>query len=201
MIKAIIFDAGGVLFNSAETLFKGPIEYITKVTDEPQELVDKAYRETLIECESRKVRKKELWDRVSKKLGREIPFAGQNPIGEGFKRFKRNEDVFSLIDQLKLKYKLAIVSNANAVEARTVQALSIYKQFDVVVLSYKIGARKPHPRIYQTALNRLQVKPDEIVFIDNASENVDEANKLGMKGIVYEDFDQLKQDLKKLVLV
>ena len=198
MIKAIIFDAGGVLFNSKKSLFDNPIEYITRVTNKPRDLVDKVYREVIKDCEYKEVGQKELWERIMVKLNTQIPFEGQNPIEEGFKVFRMDEELFPIIRRLKLNYKLAIVSNAKAVEAATPQATRMYREFDIVILSYKVGVRKPDPKIYQIAINQLQLAPEEIIFVDNAQENFGEANKLGLKGILFKNVEQFKDDLKHL---
>ena len=198
MIKAIIFDAGGVLFNSKEALFQGPIEYVSRITGKPQELVDKVYRETIKECESKEVDEKYFWEDLVSRLGLEIPYTGQNPIAEGFKRFKFTEGITALIQQLKPKYKLAIVSNANAVEAKIAHPLSLYDQAHVVVLSYQVGVRKPDPKIYEEAFKHLEVNPGEVVFVDDAPANVEEAIKLGMVGVLFKNTDQLKQELNKV---
>ena len=198
MVKAIIFDAGGVLFNSKKSLFDTPIEYIVRITNQSKDLVDKAYREVIKDCEYKEVGQKELWERLMAKLNIQIPFSGQNPIEEGFKVFRRNEELFPIIRRLKLNYKLVIVSNANAVEAATHQATEMYREFDIVILSYKVGVRKPDPKIYQIAIDRLQMAPEEIIFVDNAQENFGEANKLGLKGILFKNVEQLKDELKHL---
>ena len=198
MIKAIIFDAGGVLFNSKKSLFDTPIEYLVRVTNQPKDIVDKAYREVIKDCEYKEVGQKELWERIMTKLDTQIPFDGQNPIAEGFKVFRRDEELFPIIRKLKANYKLAIVSNANAVEAATPQAAGIYREFDTVILSYKVGVRKPDPKIYQIAINQLQLAPEEIIFVDNNQENFGEANKLGLKGILFKNTEQFKDELKHL---
>ena len=200
-IKAIIFDAGGVLFNSATSLFSEPINYITRISGAPKEKVNKVYREVIKEYESHKVDKEGLWTEITEKLGVKLPYSGQDPIAYGFKKFKADKEVLALINKLKLNYKVALVSNANAVEASTPQAQSLYKEFDEVVLSFKIGERKPHPKIYTTVFDRLGVKSEESVFVDNTLENVEEAKALGMKGILFKNANQLKEDLKKVGVI
>ena len=201
MIKALIFDAGGVVFNSSVSLFQKPIEYISDLISESVEKVDKAYREAIVECESRTVSKQEIWEAVMRRLGKDVPYSGQDPIEFGFKSFKLDEGVVSLVKKLRSNCKVALVSNANAVESSTPQAQSMYKFFDVVDLSYKIGVRKPSPGIYENAFKKLGAKPNEIIFVDNAPENVEEAKKLGMVGILFKNAEQLKEDLEKVGVV
>ena len=61
-----------------------------------------------------------------------------------------------------------------------------------------MGVRKPDPKIYQIAINQLQLAPEEIIFVDNNQENFGEANKLGLKGILFKNTEQFKDELKHL---
>ena len=197
-VKAIVFDAGGVLFNSAESLFSEPIKYVAKISGKPMEIVDEAYREVIREIESREVDKESFWNLLTTKLGVDISYSIQDPIAEGFKKFKKDTGVLGIVSRLKPKYKVALVSNANAIEAATEEVSSIYREFDEVVLSFKIGVRKPHPKIYQTIFDRLKVKPEETVFVDNSPTNIEEAKKLGMKAILFKNANQLRSELAKV---
>ncbi|MEX0616333.1 MAG: HAD family phosphatase [Candidatus Woykebacteria bacterium] len=198
MIRAIIFDAGGVLFNSEQSLFKSPCEYISQITGESFDKVYTAYRQAIVICESKSVSKEELWNTIMEKLDRSIPFSGQDPIAQGFKEFQPDQEVVDHIRNLRPKYKTALVSNANAVEFSTPQAQALYKSFDVVVLSYQVGVRKPHEKIYDVAFEKLSVEPKEAVFVDNEADNVEEATKLGMVGILFKDAKQLEKDLENV---
>ena len=56
--------------------------------------------------------------------------------------------------------------------------------FDDVVDSSVVGLRKPDPPIYHLACERLGVRPEEVVFLDDFVENVEAARALGMGGVV-----------------
>ena len=90
-----------------------------------------------------------------------------------------------IIKKLKKDYKVGILSNN--VQEWIVQVLKNYKiedLFDAVIVSSKVGARKPDALIYFEALKRLSVKPKESVFIaDEVSEDLVPATGLGMKTI------------------
>jgi putative hydrolase of the HAD superfamily len=60
-------------------------------------------------------------------------------------------------------------------------------RFDVVVESAVEGLRKPDPRIYTLACDRLGVRPDETVFLDDLGVNLKPARELGMTTIKVED--------------
>ncbi|MBI5392693.1 HAD-IA family hydrolase [Candidatus Woesearchaeota archaeon] len=62
----------------------------------------------------------------------------------------------------------------------------------------KIIFVKPQPEIYKIALQKINCKPEETVFIDDMQKYVDGANAVGIHGILFQDAEQLKDDLKKL---
>jgi epoxide hydrolase-like predicted phosphatase len=66
--------------------------------------------------------------------------------------------------------------------------LPVDELFDVVVDSAHVGVRKPDPRIFQLALERLGgIAPRDAVFLDDFPGNVAAAERLGMRGILVED--------------
>ena len=57
---------------------------------------------------------------------------------------------------------------------------------------------KPDPAIYRLAAERLGVKPEECVFVDDLLENVEAAESIGMKGIVFKDYTDFLTNLNKI---
>ena len=55
--------------------------------------------------------------------------------------------------------------------------------FDVFVESAVVGLRKPDPRIYRLVCDRLEVAPEEAVFLDDIGRNLKAARALGMTTI------------------
>uniref|UniRef100_A0A8C2Y4W1 Acyl-CoA dehydrogenase family member 10 n=1 Tax=Coturnix japonica TaxID=93934 RepID=A0A8C2Y4W1_COTJA len=67
--------------------------------------------------------------------------------------------------------------------------------FDVIVEAYREGKCKPDPHIYKLCLERLDVQPQESIFLDNSSQNLKAAAQLGIKTVKVDD---LKVALKEL---
>jgi putative hydrolase of the HAD superfamily len=70
--------------------------------------------------------------------------------------------------------------------------------FMVAFSSCYVGLRKPHVEIYLRAIDILGTPAERILFIDDRQENVDGAVQAGMKGIRFEDEQQLRDTLKGL---
>ena len=52
--------------------------------------------------------------------------------------------------------------------------------FDVVVESSRVGVRKPEPRVYEIALEELDIAPSQAVFLDDLGVNLKPAREMGM---------------------
>jgi len=102
-------------------------------------------------------------------------------------------------NDLKPKYKIGIISNVMAEYIHLILSEDDLKLFDDIVLSYKVGVAKPDVEIYKLSLQNLGVKPNEAVFVDDQQRYVEAAMSLGMKGVYFQDFDQMKTDLEKLL--
>ena len=71
--------------------------------------------------------------------------------------------------------------------------------FDVVVESAVEGLRKPDPRIYALALERLRVSAAETVFLDDIGRNLKPARALGMATIKVDDEEQALDELSRVL--
>jgi HAD superfamily hydrolase (TIGR01549 family) len=102
-------------------------------------------------------------------------------MSENFELF---EDVLSVLDELKAAdLKIAVVSNG----IRDLTAFVAYHRLDVdaIVDSRRHGRVKPHPTIFQAALDLLGVGAGEAVMVgDSIEEDIDGARALGMRAIL-----------------
>lgn len=110
-----------------------------------------------------------------------------------------NARVVSLIRQLQGKTRLAVLSNHPPGLDRWLEDWRIRHYFEAVIASGDVGCAKPDPRIYRISLDRLGVRPDETVFIDDTPGHVTAAQALGIHGIVFVGARQLEEDLGALM--
>ncbi len=100
--------------------------------------------------------------------------------------FELRPYVKQLLSHAAEKYKLGLISNftyAPAVYA-SLRKLDINKFFGAVVVSENNGWRKPHKQIFQDALQKLQVKAEEAIYIgDSPNEDIKGAGAVGMKTV------------------
>lgn len=112
----------------------------------------------------------------------------------------KNLPLLHYIAKLKPKYKIGLLSNVASNWIRD-EFLTSAEQalFDVFVFSFEEGITKPDPRIYERAIERLGLMPEECVFIDDIELFAEAAKQIGMKALVYENLKKLKDDLSPIL--
>jgi putative hydrolase of the HAD superfamily len=71
--------------------------------------------------------------------------------------------------------------------------------FDAVVISGEVGMRKPDPRIYGLAAERLGLPPERCVFVDDLPGNLKPAREIGMATVAHRDADTTLAALEDLL--
>ena len=98
-------------------------------------------------------------------------------------RNTRHPDTIALLGDLKGKYKLAMVSNVSSRRSLDDRFLpgELDELFDVVVASGDVGFEKPSPHIFTMTAEKLQVNPEECIFIDDIETFCRAAEAVGMQ--------------------
>lgn len=105
-------------------------------------------------------------------------------------------ELLALMQKLKRNYKLALVNNEGKEwnEFR-IKKFNLGKIFDEILTSCLIGYSKPSEDYFKEVLARLNIKPSELLFIDNTIKNVISARNLGIVAIHFENPVQLTGEL------
>ena len=99
-----------------------------------------------------------------------------------------------------LRQPLVDLDEATFVEFQpTMQRYIDFALFDVVVESFAVGARKPERLIYEIAAGMLGVDHDQIVYLDDFDQNLDEPTALGWTTILVGDQDDALRELDDLL--
>lgn len=106
------------------------------------------------------------------------------------------EGAMDILDYLNSSYKLHIITNGfKEVQHRKLETSGILKYFSTITTSEDVGVKKPHPRIFETALANAKAHVDESIMIgDNLEADIIGAQQLGMRAILYNYY---KNDFSK----
>lgn len=112
-----------------------------------------------------------------------------------------NREIIGLINELKPKFKIGLLTNANTTHINEIlERINATDLFDSLTISSELGVIKPQPAIYRAALNNLGVEASEAIFIDDAQRNVEGAIAEGIVSILYRgEFAEFSKELKVLL--
>jgi putative hydrolase of the HAD superfamily len=110
-------------------------------------------------------------------------------------------DMIDLVCGLKERYHLQVAAVSN--EGRELNTYRVEKYrlrefIDFFIVSSFIHIRKPDEDIYRIALDVSQVRPDQVVYIDDRAMFIEVAQTLGIKGIVHTDHATTQKALEDL---
>lgn len=76
-------------------------------------------------------------------------------------------------------YKIGVISDTSPSLQKSLEVLGAGKYIDSYICSDLVGAMKPNPKIYQAALDSLNVKAEESIYVDDYAIEADGARKMG----------------------
>ncbi|GAA3772410.1 YjjG family noncanonical pyrimidine nucleotidase [Corallibacter vietnamensis] len=105
-------------------------------------------------------------------------------------------NVFEVLDYLKPKYKLHIITNGfKDVQHSKLNKSNIDHYFETVTNSEMVGAKKPNPRIFNHALQMARANPEASIMIgDNYEADILGALNMGMRAICFNYHDASLSD-------
>jgi len=98
-----------------------------------------------------------------------------------------DKDAIYVLQELHKKYKLGLISNFGIPECgrKLLEVFGLKEYFDFIVISAEVNQRKPSPKIFKNALQRLGVDASRAVFVgDTLDLDVIGAQSVGMKTVL-----------------
>ena len=95
------------------------------------------------------------------------------------------EGTFDILDYLKEKYQLHIITNGfEEVQSRKMKSSNIDHYFNQVITSESVGVKKPNPRVFEYALNIANASKENSIMIgDSIEADIEGALNFGLKAI------------------
>jgi putative hydrolase of the HAD superfamily len=127
------------------------------------------------------------WQQPPDRLERMSRFLAEMYRGISRHRLELYPDVKSVLDELKPRYSLAVVSDGQSVWALPeMRAMGLDSYFDPIVISSDYGFRKPDQRLFQAALHGIGAGPEEVLFVGNDMyHDIFGARQIGMKTVFF----------------
>jgi len=201
MIKLIIFDLGKVILDfSHRDIARGLAAFSTLAKyQDPAKIMDHMFNngsKIINLYEEGRITTDDFFIYIKESFGLNISFPRFKKIWNEI--FKENDGIDMLIERFKKDFMLFLLSNTNELHFEYVkEEYPVINKFDRWVLSYEAGIRKPEPEIFQIALNKAGVKPNETIFIDDIRENVEGAESIGINSVEFKSVNQITTYLEE----
>jgi len=193
MIKAVIFDIGGVCYSGRmELAFKELSKELNS-----KEAID-IYYENEEEMLKGEVSAKDFCDLLSNKINKSSEEI-HNIIMTVWKDFFiPNKELLLMIKNLSRKYKVACLSNATEFDVENDKRTGFEKAFKPYLNSCDFKLIKPKKEFFLLALKKLNLNAEECLFIDDEESNIKAAKDLGFNAIIFKDVEQLRKDFEDI---
>jgi len=184
-IKAIIFDLGAIILNIN---YQNTINAFSKLgVKNVSSFYSKKVQTNLFnQIETGDI----TAEKFLTELQKETHNASINQVSEAWNAMLLDlpENRLTLIQSLKKEYSIYLLSNTNTLHIDAfkkklgkVKWKKFCNLFDKMYLSHELGLRKPNAAIFEYILEKQNLKPQEVFFIDDSPEHIEGANKLGIK--------------------
>jgi FMN phosphatase YigB (HAD superfamily) len=198
-IEVILFDLGNVIlpFNNYQIVEKLSRFSQRRDFQDPQEIFSYLFdleKGVINDFDKGRMSPPDFFQSIRKYLGLSISFEEFISIWTDI--FIENQEVSEIIRALKGRWRLGLLSNTDPLHFNYILSkFPIISTFEKFILSYEVGFKKPHVRIFRTAIEWASVEPQKILFIDDFKGHVEAALSLGMQGIHFISSQQLKKEL------
>jgi putative hydrolase of the HAD superfamily len=201
MYKHIIFDFGGVFLKIGKALPEDIVRIFNTSIEEAERHWDN-HRAGLL---TGKTSSRELLERVNAELGSDLNIDRAHGSWRSRYKIRKNQINWALLSyalRLKKKYKIHMLTDTiDFMDGSDKWTREVHKHFENVLMSHEQGVSKRQKEAFFNALEKIGAKPDECIFIDDLEANVEIANKVGMKGILFTDTRKLKRDMHALGVI
>jgi putative hydrolase of the HAD superfamily len=99
--------------------------------------------------------------------------------------FTINQHTMNIINTIKMHVKVAIITNGSTQRQKAKMInTNVNSYFDIITISEEAGFSKPDKRIFELALNKLNVQPEDALFVgDDIEKDIGGCQNANIKGI------------------
>ena len=198
-VRTIFFDIGGVVVSAPMSGYMG---LGTQFFQCREETLARATAPALGLLEKGLISSEEYWEQLSAAIaasgdGQAIPAWKFKGFWEGLLNdsFQIDQNMIDLVRRLKAHVRVAVLSNVIKEHAMILMEHKVYEHFNPVVLSCKIGMRKPDAEVFQKASELAKTPANRCLLVDDNLENLAAAEKAGYRVYHFQNFEDFRREM------
>lgn len=182
--ELIIFDFFGVISSEVFPVWAKKYFSETEIKIIRKEIIEKGDKGI--------IKEQEIFKQLSEIVGKN----SEDILNEWLEIAVINNEMITLIKNLRKKYQIALLSNAiGEFLNRILDRIDTAQLFDFIVISSEANIIKPDKKIFELLLSKMNIQANNSIFIDDNIINVEAARSIGIEAILFEDVQQLKEML------
>lgn len=193
MIKAVLFDFGGVI---AEEGFRDGLAAIAKKKNLDEQTFFRAAEDIMYKTGyvTGKATERVFWETLSKGTGlKEDVRALRTEI---LRRFVLRPQMLALADKIREQgLVIAILSDQTNWLDEINRKKPFYNRFDYVINSYVLGKSKRDPSVFRDVSTIIGINPHLMLFVDDNAQNIKRAAETGMRTIQFKGIEDFKTQM------
>ena len=193
-IAAVAFDLGNVLVKVDHLRFCRGLAELAGWP--PQEIYAAVFQSRLETGYDRgRLSSREFHRRLQARFRLDLPFPRFRDLWNEI--FDPLEDMQEVVARLARRYPLYLLSNTNSLHFRYLRErfASLLKHFRALILSYRVGSRKPEAAIFQALLREVGLPPARILYIEDNEDFVAAARTHGLTAWIFVSPQDFKERL------
>lgn len=193
MIKLLVLDGYGVVFTGGyPPTMKVLAEKFNRKWEELHAIFYTKYFNMAAE---RKITQQQAWEYAIKETGLNISVKELKEIHYSFMNL--NMDVVKLVEELKGKVKILLLSKNTRSQFNDVEKkMGFRKYFQNVINTWELGLPKASKETYEYIMRKFNVKPEEMLLVDDQENNLVEARKIGIHTLLFTKIKDIKEELR-----
>lgn len=194
MIRTCLFDMGNVLVHFSHDRMCAQMGALCgRSGSEVRELVFDAGHQW--DFERGRFSEAEFHRKFVELVGREVEFEALCYAGSDI--FWPNEPMLPILEELKRTgHRLVLLSNTSISHFRFVERnFGFLQWFDEHVVSFRVGAVKPEPAIFEAALQAIDCEPQECFYTDDIPAYVETGRRYGLDAEIFTNAEALRTQL------
>ncbi len=206
-VKNIVFDLGGVLLHIDHQRTYDKMSEVLNRSFSPEDMTPEMHK-LLLDFETGTISTEVFIWNIQRMSLRGVPSGNQVAEAWNAMLLGWNEGVFQLLEALRARYKVYLLSNTNEIHLQWILITLKHQYeisdwdtrfFDQTFYSHRVGMRKPNKEIYDHVVENTGIIPENTLFIDDTPANLETPREAGWQTYLHHPDDDIVEVVRNVL--